>query len=351
MAKRSRDGSSRQLVPLAIKPTTRAATSAYSEPSTPGSQSEAGLDGYQGTLRPSSFWVQEGMDTFFDWITNPHNHQRLHKKNPVSGQKPKDIRQEIANVVNNKHNTKWTELQVKSKIAYVKSKYRDVAKMNSTGLGAQVVAKQLEVCPEFTRLHEVYGRILAVNPPLPKQSAHFEDGPTTTYEITDDESSDLEPHEDASDTDLNAAPSSIAPPNKRRRGNGISSPAELKTSIERIKQLSEQYRVVYDETKNELRQREQAVETRERELAEKLLRLSDEARVRLREELAAERADFRKEMAEEKAELKEERAELKREKAAFTLERDQLKMELAALRKELEVRTVRWPKNFEETAT
>ncbi|KAF9144015.1 hypothetical protein BGX30_014104 [Mortierella sp. GBA39] len=75
--------------------------------------------------------------------------------------------------------------------------------LNSTGQGAQVSPKQLEVCPEFTRLHEVYGGSLAANPPPPKQSVHFGDGPATS-EITDDESSDLEPQDDTSDTDFNA---------------------------------------------------------------------------------------------------------------------------------------------------
>ncbi|KAF9092284.1 hypothetical protein BGX29_010532, partial [Mortierella sp. GBA35] len=239
-------------------------------------------------------------------------------------QKPKDIRQEIANVVNSQHNTNWTELQVKSKIGYVKTKYHEAAKMNSTGQGAQVTSKQLEVCPEFTRLHE----------------------------ITDDESSDLEPHEDTSDIDFNAGsqaePFNVVPPNKRRRGNGVAgimSPAVLATSVEEFKQMSDQHRLAYDETKIELSQREQAVEIRERELTEKLLRLAEdsnrlaeEARVRLRQELAAERAEFRKEMAQERAELKRERAE-------FSMERDQLKMGNAALRKELEVRTVRSPQH------
>jgi hypothetical protein len=143
------------------------------------------------------------MDTFFDWITNPYNHERLYKKNPISGQKPKDIRQEIAKVVNSKHNTKWTEGQVKSKIAYVKSKFREAAKMNSTGQGAQVSSKQLEVYPEFPRLHEVYGGNLAANPSPPRQSTHFGDRPTVS-EVTDDESSSLDPHDDNFDNDFNS---------------------------------------------------------------------------------------------------------------------------------------------------
>ncbi|KAF9116841.1 hypothetical protein BGW39_002571, partial [Mortierella sp. 14UC] len=275
----------------------------------------------------------------------------------ILGQKPKDIRQEIARVVNSKHNTKWTELQVKSKIAYVRTKYREAAKMNSTGQGSQVSSKQLEVCPEFSRLHEVYGGNLAANPPPPKQSVNFGDGPAAS-EITDDESSDLDPHEDTFDNDSNAGShaesSNVTPSNKRRKVNGSVSSIVLTNSIEELKHASDQHRQAYDESRNELRQREQTVEIREREVSEKLLRLAEdsnrlaeEARVRLREELAAERAEFRKEMAEGRAELKEDRAEFRREKAEFVMERDQLKMENAALRKELEVtcRTIRSPKD------
>ncbi|KAF9275401.1 hypothetical protein BGZ74_004037 [Mortierella antarctica] len=340
MAKRSREGHPIQPAPLAIRPATRSSTPSQAMSPTPVLQSVAAPEGYQGTLKASSFWVQEGMATFFDWITNPHNHERLYKKNPISGQKPKDIRQEIANVVNNKHNTKWTEGQVKSKIAYVKAKYREAAKKNSTGKGAQVSNEQLEVCPEFVRLHEVYGGSLSANPLPPRQTADFGEGHMAA-EFTDEESSDLE---DPSDTDSHMD-SQSKPVNKRQKANGISSPAVFATSIEKIQQLSDQHRLAYDDTMSQLRQREQAVETRERDFNQKLVRTAEEARERLRQELATERAEFRKELAEEKAEFKKEKAELKKEVAEFAMERERLKMENAALRKELEVRTVRSPKH------
>ncbi|KAF9333001.1 hypothetical protein BG006_004096, partial [Podila minutissima] len=134
------------------------------------------------------------------------------------------------------------------------------------------------------------------------------------------------------------------PVNKRQKVNGVSSLAVFATSIEKIQQLSDQHRLAYDNTMSQLRQREQAVETRERDFNQKLVRTAEEARERLRQELATERAEFRKELAEEKAEFKKEKAELKKEIADFAMERERLKMENAALRKELEVRTVRSPK-------
>lgn len=201
MAKRSNDGRPVQSTPMAIKPATRLSASAplapAVSPTTPAQQLASSSEVHHGALKASSFWVQEGMATFINWITDPLNHERLYKKNPISGQKPKDVRQEIANVVNGKHNIKWTEAQVKSKIAYIKAKYREAAKKNSTGQGAQVSKDQLEICPEFVRLHEVYGGSLSANPLPPRQTASFGDA-SSALEISDEDSSDLE---GPSDTD------------------------------------------------------------------------------------------------------------------------------------------------------
>jgi len=98
---------------------------------------------------------------------------------------------------------------------------------------------------------------------------------------------------------------------------------------------------------SQLRQREQAFETRERDFYQKLVRTAEDGRERLRQELATEKAEFRKALVEEKTEFKIEKAELKKEKAEFAMERDQLKMEIAALRMELEMirRISRSPKH------
>lgn len=114
-----------------------------------------------------------------------------------------------------------------------------------------------------------------------------------------------------------------------------------------IQQLSDQHRLVYDNAMSQLRQREQAFETRERDFYQKLVRTAEDGRERLRQELATEKAEFRKALVEEKTEFKIEKAELKKEKAEFAMERDQLKMEIAALRMELEMirRISRSPKH------
>ncbi|KAI9234635.1 MAG: hypothetical protein BYD32DRAFT_439033 [Podila humilis] len=269
-------------------------------------------------------------------ITTPHNYKRLYKRTPIYEQKPKDIRQEIANVVNNKHNTNWSEGQAKSKIAYVKSKYCEAAKKtrlareHKYSTSSWIYARNSCVFTKF--MAGVFLRILSHPSTADFGEAH------TALELTDEDSSDLE---DPSDTDSHTGmqahrqvtdKSQSKRVNKRQKSNSVSSPAVFATSIEKIQELSDQHRMAYDSTRSELMQRDQAIEIRERDLTEKLFRIAEEARERLRQELATERTKFKKEMAEEGTGLKKEKAE-------FTKERDQLKMENASLRKELEVRT------------
>ncbi|KAG0284716.1 hypothetical protein BGZ97_008077 [Linnemannia gamsii] len=150
-------------------------------------------------LRASSFWVQEGMDTFFDWLTDPHNYARLQKKNPIPGQRQADLHREICRLVNSKHKTSWTEAQVKSKITYAKSKYREAAGLNSTG-EESVLHKQEEICPLFVRLHAVLGGNLSANPPSPRRTGgkRQREDPVSSDD-SEEESSDLEPLDDTSD--------------------------------------------------------------------------------------------------------------------------------------------------------
>ncbi|KAF9082192.1 hypothetical protein BGX27_004615 [Mortierella sp. AM989] len=383
MPKRQRDDQLRQVTPAEATTSILSAIPPPRQSSPPALPTETG-ESSSAALKSSSFWAQVGMDTFIDWITNPHNHERLYKKNPIAGQKPKDIRQEVARFVNSRHNTKWTELQVKSKIAYTKQKYREATKLNSIGQG-HVTTKQLEICPEFTRLHEVYGARLATNPPPPRRSESFGDELIAADE-TDDECGDLE---DPSDTNPNSNSDAqykdlqgdqdknedahAGPSNKHRKGNDLISPTSLSKSVEKMQEMTDQQLKAYDENMNRMRQRELAVEQREKELSEKLLGLAQEAskraqeaRERLRQELAAERAEQRQELAVERAEQRQElaaeraeqRQELAAERAQFKKEmaveraeikneRDEimaLKAKNAALNRELEVRTVRPPK-------
>ncbi|KAF9273844.1 hypothetical protein BGZ74_004615 [Mortierella antarctica] len=333
---------------IATRSSSIAPTNTAESSTTPTSTAEPSLP---AGLRSSSFWVQEGMSTLFDWITDPHNWARMQKKNPVAGQKQQDIRNEICQLVNRKHNTNWTEPQVKSKITYVKKKYREAAALNSTGEGTSSVRqKQEEVCPLFERLHPVLGSSLSANPPPFRQSGSKRDE-IASSDDSDEESSDLDVQEEASSvTDDHY---SVAHPSKRRKGEGLT-PTSLNNTIDRMQQYSDRQLQLYDQTKSELQVRQEAVDKRERELAEKLMRMSEEAnkraeeaRIQLRQELAAERAEFKKEVAEfkkemsqERAELKQDRVDLKREWAEFMKEREELKAENSSLKKELAVRSL-----------
>ncbi|KAF9150122.1 hypothetical protein BG015_008072 [Linnemannia schmuckeri] len=76
--------------------------------------------------QPSAFWTHKGMDTFFNWLPDPHNHQRIYKKNPVTGQKSNGIHKEIAALVNAKHKLDWTEarLRLQEELRAERAKFR-----------------------------------------------------------------------------------------------------------------------------------------------------------------------------------------------------------------------------------
>ncbi|KAK3831158.1 MAG: hypothetical protein J3R72DRAFT_455116 [Linnemannia gamsii] len=344
MSRQQQKGKARQIVP-AIGPlhSGRLPTRSRSTPSPSTAPLETVQSSSSAGQRASSFWIQEGMDTFFDWLTDPHNYARLQKKNPISGQRQSDLHKEICRLVNNKHSTSWTEAQVKAKITYAKSKYREAAALNSTGEGP-ILHKQEVICPMFVRLHTVLGGSLSANSPPPRQTGgRGED--LVSSDDSEEDTSDVEVPTNTTGTTSHADASTgghhdSERPSKRRKKERLT-PAVLSSSIDRMQLLA-------DQAKAELRSREQAVESRERELTEKLLRIADEAskradeaRAQLRLELAAERAEFKKEMAEfkasERAEIKQEREDLNRDKLNFANERTKLIAEVAALKRELEV--------------
>jgi hypothetical protein len=101
-------------------------------------------------------------------------------------------------LVNNKHNTSWSEAQVKAKITYTKSKYREAAALNnSTGEGPGLLHKQEVICPMFVRLHTVLGGSLSVNPPPPPPPPPRQTGGRGEDLVTSDDS-----EEDTSDVEI-----------------------------------------------------------------------------------------------------------------------------------------------------
>ncbi|KAF9154864.1 hypothetical protein DFQ26_009932 [Actinomortierella ambigua] len=295
------------------------------------------------------------MDTFFDWITDPINHERLYKKNPVSGQKTKDLHKEIAALVNSVHNVQWTPVQVKSKIAYTRTKYREAAKMNSTYQGSDVVFKQLEICPLYTRLHEVYNGNLAANPPAPRQTTRLVQESTLFVSSEEEDSSDIDDSDDLSVTQSIRGAigrSSDGPASKRRKVHNGANGSDVSSVMDRIEQMTRQH---MQEMKADLRRRELAIEQRERELMDKLLRTAGDAWERLQKDLDAaraasraamdqERVTFRAEMDQERmafrAEMDQERMVIRKEREEFIRKKEDLIRENAALKAEREVRNV-----------
>ncbi|KAF9538321.1 hypothetical protein EC957_006920 [Mortierella hygrophila] len=253
---------------------------------------------------------------------------------------------DIIILVNDKHNTSWTASQVKTKIAYVKKKYREAVALNSTG-EEPVLQRQEAICPLFLRLYTVFGGNSLSTKRLPPSTIRKQRRGFLRSDDSEDESTDLEAP--SSDTDTTADGHYASEyPGKRQKKRRLT-PVDLQRSVDKMLELA-------NENTAALRAREQVVGNRERELSEKLLRLSDEAnkradeaRVRLMQELAAERTELKKEVASERAEIREERAEIREEravlrqekedfnrfKAEFMKQRDQLISENAALTTEL----------------
>ncbi|KAF9430028.1 hypothetical protein BGZ94_008625 [Podila epigama] len=272
--------------------------------------------------KASAFWTHKGMDTFFDWITNPVNNERLYKKNPVSGQKTKDLHKEIAALVNRTHNVQWTPAQVKSKIAYTRTKYREAARLKSTGEGSNVVFRQLEICPLFQRLHEVYGGSLLANLPPPRQTTRLVQEYTLSVS-SGEETSDLEnidesdDHSDTQTTRGTVRGASEDRSSKRRKFTSGSSGHDISSTMDMILKISRQQGQTYDETRAELRRRELVIEQRERELTDKLLKRAEDSHDRLRKELESARAAFRAEMEQERMQLRKEREIFEQKKEDF----------------------------------
>jgi len=53
------------------------------------------------------------MEAFLDWIMEPHNHDRLNKKRPTSGQRAINLYDEISKYVFKKHKVNWDVKHIK----------------------------------------------------------------------------------------------------------------------------------------------------------------------------------------------------------------------------------------------
>ncbi|KAG0211047.1 hypothetical protein B0O80DRAFT_497149 [Mortierella sp. GBAus27b] len=314
-----------------------------------------------------TFFNAEGMDTFVDWITDAENYERLTKKRPISGHKLTDVHDDIAKYVNSLHGTTWDRSTVKSKLQYVKKKYdqaRDI--MSSTGEGntdtETLSDRVLILCPPFDKLDTVFGTSLSRNPLPPVQTLPPQHGDPVnprgpTPEMVDEgDVGDVDSdYQSIDDTASHSTRESSSDRGNKRRKTDKNPSATLQEHFNLVAQAAERQRIAKDNMTDELRRRHEAIETRERDLTERLLDIERKHHEMLmkREEqhwemLAKREEEHReqlqrqwdrrmRELDDEKAEFKEEKAEFKEEKAQFRKERDEMLQDVAAMKKELEI--------------
>lgn len=157
----SKSKSSRQTPQLRPAQTTRRLLS----PAVPTSNVKAKKD----SVNAKDYWNNPGMKTLVNWITEPGNYTRLNDKNAISGQKPADVKRQLAKRINEQEGTDWTPEQLKTKLQYLTRRYDQARKIkNSTGEGdteTETLKKRIEdICPVFDRLSEVFETDLDRNP-------------------------------------------------------------------------------------------------------------------------------------------------------------------------------------------
>ncbi|KAF9200166.1 hypothetical protein BGZ59_003444 [Podila verticillata] len=139
-------------------------------------QSERQQEHQQTGSSSSQFWRNPGMKALIDWYTDYDNYKRLNAVRPTPGNKPIDVRKEIAAAVNNAEGTDWTEVTVKSKLQYVRKRYMEAKalKVSSTGEGTigtvTLDSRVKEICPVYERLATVLSGSLVNNGPPPVQA-------------------------------------------------------------------------------------------------------------------------------------------------------------------------------------
>ncbi|KAF8930579.1 hypothetical protein BGZ58_008164 [Dissophora ornata] len=290
------------------------------------------------------------MPAFIDWLTDPYNYSRLHNKYATSGQKVKDIHKEIAMYINDAYaleNIVWSEEQVKSKIQYIKQKYKDAKNMTLIGEGSMdsdtLRARLEKICPPFERLDAVMGSSLSANtPPFTRSTAILNDEIHTAYSENDlSDIDELESNSDILSVSINAERQTNGarenPSNKRRRTNDAVAATAVAAGMHDMNDIIGIQLRSQDEQRNEVRQREQAIELGELQFIERLLRIEADLRQHVDAELAAKKEQFKKEMAEEKDEFKQERRQFEQKREHYY----ELIAENRALKKELEMRLMK----------
>ncbi|KAF9104942.1 hypothetical protein BGX27_009873 [Mortierella sp. AM989] len=315
-----------------------------------------------------TFWEKDGMDTFFTWLKEPTNYNRINNPRNAPGHRLNDIYKEIAIHMNSIHNLGWTFETARAKVFYTKSRYqvaRDVmnAPLPKTGSPAtdersmlKRREKALFICPLYDSLQVVYGDVF---PPTSRQAALRLENERPNNSDKDVPSRNST-YDDEDLSSLSSRESSYEPDPKRRRTNKSSevannsdAPVELAVAVvepvretidvREVGEPSIRQKFVeleardLEETRMELRRREQLIEEREKESHQRLLD-SEKRHQEMLERRMHELKDEREEIRRDREELRRERDMFYKAKDTFQLTREDLLVSNAKLRTELELK-------------
>ncbi|KAF9161865.1 hypothetical protein BGX21_010070 [Mortierella sp. AD011] len=344
------------------------------------------------SLNPKDYWNNPGMRTLINWMTEPGNYERLNNKNAVSGQKPKDIKRQLLQHINEQEGTDWSAEQLKTKLQYMTRRYDQAKKIkNKTGKGdttTESLQKRIsDICPVFDRLAEVFEADLDRNPFIGWDSVSAVD---IFDHDQEEEIDDLTSDEDENDVDEDdengdngdddiGSQDNISTDAGKMKGKGkgpASKRRKIDTDLQNMKRMEsvvaslakqrQQALNLYESDRNDLTNREAALLAKDQEFTKIPIdkeiahdaimrqRYSDQERMLARRaeehERRVEEHERRVEEHERRVEEHTRRAiELKEEKEEFKAQKDELKRLQDELKREQETLVKRWGTFFRAT--
>ncbi|KAG0334647.1 hypothetical protein BG004_000324 [Podila humilis] len=352
----------------------------------------------------NKFWTEPGVRTLLDWYTIPENFKRMHNNHPKPGCRIKDVQLIVARFINNARdpkddddNARWKWKDVRDAVGYIRKQYRIAKELERTatpgsscqGESDTVRAQILKVCPDFDRLDPVLLPIVVARTRQPVIQIPNGDIGADNVDVDNNQQQDdiEEEEEDEDDSDKfdQDFKATYALEKEINRFNGAKSWASQQVLQDKDDADSDNDTDNEDDANSEndaddgrvwnwadhqgnyrrnIRQREEAIESRERELYTVLMERDAAARKRLDEELAIKRQQVINDLAREKQEFHKDMAQRKEEfykdmaqkKEELKCEMDKVKSdrekyfvaltEIKVLRKELELRTFTPPSTW-----
>ncbi|KAG0247564.1 hypothetical protein BG011_001296 [Mortierella polycephala] len=315
-----------------------------------GSSSDAIIDSR------TQFWRNPGMKTLIDWYTDIDNYKRLHTVRPTAGNRPGDVRKEIAAFVNRTEGTSWTEATVKAKLQYVKKRFMDAKDLKERTAGkrnlgaATFEGRARDICPVYEKLARVLSGSLVSNGPPPVQA-----GPKRGFtfdEETEEEISDNDDEPASSDMEAQVTKVAKPGPAKKRNKDGdlavmVSTSDSFHQTVNQRMDTDTEERVRLQEERVKLQEERVRLQEERVRLQEDTLRMREEA-VRKLEKAVAEDRIFLKGQIEimDRARILD-RETLDREREAIKVD----KQEVKELAKQLETRRQQLEERYEGMAS